>query len=111
MQEMAQAHKKFQEGGDGNRPNPKEHFKKMDADNNGTVSLEEFKSNPRAKENPEKATEIFKKMDADSSGGVTLEEMIEHHKKHRPDHREGGPEGGDKGDGGEAKEKSGPTVD
>ncbi len=50
-------------------------FKKLDADSSGTVSLEEFKAGPRAKENPEKAEEIFKKIDADSSGGITFEEF------------------------------------
>jgi len=107
--EMIEAHKKRKEGGEGDRPNPKEHFKKMDADDNGTVSLEEFKSTPRAKENPEKAAEIFKKMDADSSGDITFEEMIQAHKKHRGNHRKGGP--GQEGDGGEQEEKTGPAVD
>lgn len=50
-------------------------FKKLDADSSGTVSLEEFKAGPRAKEHPEKAEEIFKKIDADSSGGITFEEF------------------------------------
>lgn len=98
---------------EGKRPNPKEHFEKMDADDSGTVSLEEFKSNPRAKENPEKAEEIFKKMDADSSGDITFEEMIKFHKMHRPPHREGGP--GKEGDGeegeGKGKRNGGPTID
>ena len=83
----------------------------MDADGNGSVSLEEFKSTPRGKENPEKADEIFKKIDADTSGDITFKEMIEAHKKHRENNREGGSEGEGNGEGGEDKEKSGPTVD
>lgn len=85
------------------RPNPKQHFEKMDSDSSGTVSIEEFKAAPRGKENPEKAEEIFKKIDADSSGGITLEEMMQAHKNRR-----GGPEGKERG---ERKEKTDPAVE
>lgn len=85
--------------GKGKRPNPEQIFKKLDADANGSVNLEEFKASPRAKEAPDKAEEIFKKIDADSDGSVTLEEF----KKHRPPHGPGGP-----GKGGKGKGKGGP---
>lgn len=95
---------------DGKRPNPRQHFEKMDADSNGTVSLEEFKSTPRAKEHPEKAGEIFKRIDADSSGGITFEEMVEHHKKMRARHRDGR-RGEGEGNGENGGDKPGPAVD
>lgn len=74
-------------GGPGKRPNPEEIFKKLDADSNGSLSLEEFKASPRAQKDPDKAEQAFKKMDADSDGGVTLEEF----KKARPPRGPGGP--------------------
>jgi hypothetical protein len=63
-------------------PNPEAAFKKLDANSDASVSLEEFKASPRAQKNAEKAEEIFKKIDADSSGGVSFEEF----KAHRPAH-------------------------
>ena len=74
------------EGGPGQRgprqrPNPEEMFKKLDADGNGSVSLEEFKAGPRGQRNPERAEQVFKKIDADQNGEVTLEEF----KAHRPE--------------------------
>ena len=71
------------------RPNPEVIFKKLDANNDGSISLEEFKAGPRAQKDPAKAEEIFKKIDADGDGKVTLEEF----KAHRPPHRQGGPGG------------------
>ena len=56
-------------------PNPEAMFKKLDANSDGSVTLEEFKASPRAQKDPAKAEEIFKKMDADTSGGVSLEEF------------------------------------
>lgn len=76
-------------GGDRPRPNPEEMFKKMDTNGDGSVSLEEFKENPRAKENPDRATEAFKRMDKDNDGKVTLEEF-----------KSGRPPGGPRGPGG-----------
>jgi hypothetical protein len=74
------------------RPDPEKIFKKLDADGNGSVSLEEFKAGPRAQEHPEKADEIFKKIDKDDNGELSLEEF----KSHRPPHRRGpGKRGGD----------------
>lgn len=66
-------------------PAPEEIFKKLDADSSGSVSLEEFKASPRAKENPKKAEEMFKKIDKDGNGELSLEEF----KSHRPPHKPG----------------------
>jgi EF hand len=71
--------------GKGGRPMAEEIFKKLDADSSGSVSLDEFKAGPRAKENPEKAEEIFKKIDKDSSSDISLEEF----KNVRPPGKEG----------------------
>ena len=81
-------------GGRHGHPNPAEIFKKLDANNDGSISEAEFKAGPRAQKNPAKAAEIFKKLDKDNSGAVSLEEF----KAHRP---HGGP--GCKGKGGKGK--------
>ena len=82
-------------------PKPEEIFKKLDADGDGNVTLEEFKKGPKSKEHPEKAEEIFKKIDANSDGNITLEEF----KAHRPPHPpgKGGPGKGGPGKGGPGK--------
>jgi hypothetical protein len=67
--------------GDKKAPAPAKVFKKLDANTDGAVSLEEFKASPRAQKNPAKAEEIFKKIDTDSSGAINLEEF----KAHKPD--------------------------
>ena len=73
-------------GPGGGRPSPEEIFKKLDTNNDGFISLEEFKAGPRAQKDPAKAEEIFKKMDKDGDGKLTLEEF----KAGRPPHG-GGP--------------------
>lgn len=50
-------------------------FKKLDANSDGSVTLEEFKAAPKAQKDPAKAEARFKKIDADSSGGGSLEEF------------------------------------
>jgi EF-hand domain pair len=70
--------------GKGKHPKPAEVFTKLDADANGSVSLEEFKKSHRAQKNPAKAEEIFKKIDADSNGGISLEEFKAHKPPHGP---------------------------
>lgn len=59
----------------GKRPNPEKLFKKLDTDNSGSLSLDEFKASPMGKRNPDKAEQIFNKMDTDSADGVSLEEF------------------------------------
>lgn len=54
---------------------PAEVFKKLDANGDGKVSLEEFKAGPAGKKDPAKAEEIFKKKDKDNDGSLTLEEF------------------------------------
>jgi hypothetical protein len=83
------------EGGKDRRPNPEEVFKKLDANGDGSVSLEEFKAGPAGQRDAAKAEEIFKKIDADGNGNVSAEEF----KAHRPPPRGGGP-GGDRPPGG-----------
>jgi hypothetical protein len=62
-------------GGKHGRPQPGEIFKKLDANNDRSVSEAEFQAGPRAQKDPAKAAEIFKKLDKDNSGGVTVEEL------------------------------------
>src|SRR5262249_56232655 len=56
-------------------------FKRMDANSDGKISLEEFKKAMEArpqgklKDNPEMAAKIFQRMDANSDGFVSLEEF------------------------------------
>ena len=76
-------------GGPGRgRMNPEEIFKKLDTNNDGSLSLDEFKAGRMAQRDPSKAEEMFKKIDTDSDGKVTLEEF----KAFRPQR---GPRGGE----------------
>jgi len=83
-------------GGPGGRerPNPEEAFKKLDANSDKSVSLEEFKAGPRGQRDPARAEEVFKKMDKDSDGKLTLEEF----KAARPPRGPGGGGGGKRGE-------------
>lgn len=73
--------------------NPEEIFKKMDANNDGFVSKDEFMASPRAKENPEKGAEKFNKLDAKGAGKITLEEFKAGHHHKGPDGPPKKPEG------------------
>ena len=51
-------------------------FKKLDANANGSLSLEEFKNSPRLKNaDEEKINKHFKKLDTNGNGSLTLEEF------------------------------------
>jgi Ca2+-binding EF-hand superfamily protein len=59
-------------------PNFEKMHKRFDADANGTVSLEEFKSAKRKNEVPVKKLEKnFARLDSNSDGEMTLEELKE----------------------------------
>jgi Ca2+-binding EF-hand superfamily protein len=87
-----------EEGGNGEgrkKPNPGERFAKVDTDGSGSISLAEFQSTPRGKENPERAAEMFKKIDADSSGDISKDEMMKFAKEHKEGNKgKKRPEGG-----------------
>jgi hypothetical protein len=87
-------------GGEGRRGrgNPEEAFKKLDSNNDSSVSLEEFKAGPAGQRNPERAEAAYKRMDKDSDGKLTLGEF-KAGRPPRPDDpgvRPGGGRGGDK---------------
>ena len=54
---------------------PEKMFKKLDGNADGSVTLEEFKTGPRAQKAPERAEALFKRRDADGNGSLTLEEL------------------------------------
>lgn len=57
---------------------------RFDADENGSVSLEEFKSAKRKREvDPERLEKMFANLDGDSNGEVTLEELKANWSKNR----------------------------
>lgn len=64
--------------GEKKKGDPEAMFKKMDADSDGKVSLEEFKNSPMGKKDPAKAEEMFKKKDANADGSLTADEMKAH---------------------------------
>ncbi|MGB5418022.1 hypothetical protein [Algibacter sp.] len=63
-------------------PNFEKMHKRFDADNNGSISLDEFKSAKRKNEVPaEKLEKNYARLDADGDGAVTLAELKENWKK------------------------------
>ena len=78
--------------GEGDRPrlNPEEMFKKLDSNNDGSISKEEYLASPRAKENAERAEKSFAARDKDKDGKLSKEEFTA-----RP---EGGRKPGEGGD-------------
>ncbi len=77
--------KKPQEGKPGaGGHNPEEIFKKLDTNNDGFVSKDEFMAGPRAKEDPAKAAERFKMLDKKGEGKITLEEFKAGHDHKKP---------------------------
>lgn len=72
------------------KPNPEKVMAKMDANENGTISLEEFKAAPMNQDFKDEVVEKrFSRMDADENGEVNLEELKKalKHMKHRRGHR------------------------
>ena len=70
-------------GGDKPKPNPEEIFKKLDANGDGKLSLEEFKAGPRYKKDASTAEADFKARDKDGDGSISLDEFkAGGHKKH-----------------------------
>ncbi|MEY5009654.1 MAG: hypothetical protein RLZZ253_793 [Verrucomicrobiota bacterium] len=57
------------------KANPEEMFKKLDTNNDGSLSLDEYKAGPAGKKDPAKAEESFKKHDKNGDGKLSLEEM------------------------------------
>jgi Ca2+-binding EF-hand superfamily protein len=59
-----------------NAPHPMEvEFKKMDKDQNGSMSYEEFAANPRPNVKPEQLQSKFKSIDTDSNGSLSIQEF------------------------------------
>jgi Ca2+-binding EF-hand superfamily protein len=56
------------------KKDPAEVFKKMDANSDGSVTLEEFKAVGMGKKDPAKGEALFKKKDKDADGKLSLEE-------------------------------------
>ncbi len=56
-------------------PDPEKTFKKLDIDNNSSLSLEEYKTSPMGTKAGDKAEPRFKKLDADGNGSVNLDEF------------------------------------
>ena len=54
------------------------YFKKMDSNNDGVISLLEFKASSMGQNNPRMAEEYFKKLDTNNDGKVTLAEFTAH---------------------------------
>ncbi|HEV7866115.1 MAG TPA: hypothetical protein VGO90_00435 [Chthoniobacteraceae bacterium] len=54
---------------------PEKMLKRLDKDDNASVSLEEFKASPRGQKAPDRAEAMFKRRDLDKNGSLNLEEL------------------------------------
>lgn len=57
------------------RPNPEELFKKLDKNNDGKVTLDEFTAMAKEKEMKERMEKRFKMLDKGNKGYLTLDDM------------------------------------
>lgn len=68
---------------EGEKPkqDPAKYFAKIDANSDGSISLDEMKASPAGKKDEAKAEATFKKKDKDSDGKLTMEEFTAGGKK------------------------------
>jgi len=67
--------------GDKPKKDPAEAFKKLDANDDGKITAEEWATSPMAKRDAAKATEAFGKKDKDGDKSLSLEEFADGGKK------------------------------
>lgn len=60
---------------EGPRRDPEAMFKKLDTNNDGSISKEEYLAGPFGKRDATRAEESFKKRDKDGNGSLSLEEF------------------------------------
>ena len=63
------------------------YFKKMDTNDDGGISIIEFKASPAGKNNPRMAEEYFRNMDTNSDQRVSLAELASHGSQSKADHQ------------------------
>ena len=61
--------------GDKPKKTAEERYKALDTNNDGSVSLDEFKAGPAGKRDAAKAEEMFKKRDKDGDGKLSIDEF------------------------------------
>lgn len=74
---MAFEGEKKKDDGARKRQSAEERFNKMDANQDGSVSADEFKESAKGKKWESRADEMFKRLDKDSNGSITFEEYKE----------------------------------
>jgi hypothetical protein len=67
--------------GKGKKGNPAEIFKRLDKDNSGSISKEEFMATPMAKKAGDKAEKMFGMRDKNNDGEISKEEFTAPRKK------------------------------
>jgi hypothetical protein len=85
------AGRKGGEGGQKTRPSADEIFKKLDTNNDGSISLDELKANPRLKGQGDQVEKAFQEATKDDKGGLNAAGLKEVMSKLR-----GGAHGGGK---------------
>lgn len=89
----------------GERPSLEQIFKKLDANNDGSLTVAELAKSPRLKGDEDKAKAIIAKMDGDEDGKVSCKEFADHIKKMHAKHRKRGEHKKGERKKGERKEK------